>query len=123
MTSLIAPFNFRQSVSYDAERKELFHRLARRQLKLLAKALKLSTEQYDLRSNRAGIAVSGEITLHADHLYVQVSQPFGGFDSGILFRTCNGRRDYVGDRNNCVSLDLLHRPEELARQIRKVCHD
>ena len=45
----------------------------------------------------AGTAVSGEITLHGDHLYVQVSQSALGSHSGILFRTCKGRKDYVGE--------------------------
>jgi hypothetical protein len=117
-----APFDFRQSVAYDEARKPQFHRLARRQLKLLAAALRLSPNQYDLRNNRAGIAVSGEVTLHTDDLYVQASQPFGAFDSGVLIRTCQGRRDYVGGPNNFASLDLLHRPDQLALKIRQVCH-
>jgi hypothetical protein len=116
------PFDFRQSVAYDGDRKERFHRSARRQLRQLAVALGLSADQFDLRSNRAGVAVSGEITLHSETLYVQASQPFGGFDSGILIRTCAGRKDYVGGRNNFASLDLLHCPQELAQRIRQVCH-
>ncbi len=70
-------FDFRTSVAYDDVRKREFHRLARRQLGLLAKALDLPSGSYDLRSNMAGIAVSGEITLHAERIYVQTSQPFG----------------------------------------------
>ncbi len=115
-------FDFRKSVAYDRERKEQFHRLACRQLRLVAAALKLRPAEYDLRSNRAGGAVSGEVTLHSDHIYVQASQPFGGFDSGILIRRCNGRSDYLGERNHMASLDLLHRPVELAERIRQVCH-
>ena len=77
---------------------------------------------YDLRSNQAGIAVSGEIILHSDHLYVQVSQLAMGHRSGVLFRNCKGRKDYVGGPNNFASLDLLNRPDELAHWIREVCH-
>lgn len=115
-------FDFRKSVAYDGEAKSLFHTFARCQLRKLAIALRLPPHAYDLRSNKAGIAVSGEVILHADHLYVQVSQPFGGFDTGILFRTCSGRKDYVGGSNHFGSLDVLHRPDELARRIREVCH-
>ena len=68
------------------------------------------------------IAVSGEITLHADRLYVQASQSAMGHDTGILFRTCRGRKDYHGGANNFASLDLLNRPEDLARRIKEVCH-
>jgi hypothetical protein len=116
------PFDFRKRVAYDDGAKEAFHRKARRQLKLVAKALGLNPANYDLRSNRAGPAVSGEITLHADHLYVQVCQPATGWDPGVLLRTCKGRKDYVGGPNNFASLDLLNRPEDLARRIREACH-
>jgi hypothetical protein len=111
-------FDFRKRVSYDPEAKRLFHTHARRQLLGLAKALGLGDGDYDLRSNEAGIAVSGEITLHADRLYVQVSQSAMGYDSGILFRTCRDRRDYTGGVNNFASLDLLRSPNELARRIK-----
>ena len=114
-------FDFRRSVAYHAEAKRLFHSRARSQLRRLATALGLEPGSYDLRSNQAGIAVSGEITLHSDHLYVQVSQSAMGYHSGILFRTCKGRKDFVGGTNNFASLDLLNRPGELAHWIREVC--
>jgi hypothetical protein len=115
-------FDFRKSVAYNGAAKRLFHTQARRQLKKLADALGLPPDSFDLRSNKAGIAVSGEITLHAGRIYVQVSQPATGTDTGILFRTCEGRKDYVGGSNNLASLDLLHQTEELARRIREACH-
>jgi hypothetical protein len=113
------PFDFRKRVAYDAEAKRRFHRHARAQLVKLAAALGLDSPDFDLRSNEGGIAVSGEITLHTDRLYVQASQPATGGDTGILFRSCAGRRDYTGGRNNFASLDLLHRPDELAALIRR----
>jgi len=115
-------FDFRKSVAYDAEAKRIFHSRARSQLRRVASALGLKPDTYDLRSNQAGIAVSGEIILHSDHLYVQVSQSAMGYHSGVLFRTCKGRKDYVGGPNNFASLDLLNRPDELAHWIREVCH-
>lgn len=114
-------FNFRKRVAYDDDAKRLFHHHARRQLRLLADALGLARGAYDLRSNRGGCAVSGEITMHADHLYVQVCQPATGHDSGLLFRVCEGRKDYTGGRNNFASLDLLNDPGQLARTIRAAC--
>lgn len=115
----IGLFDFHKRVACDAEAKRLFHRRAQRQLIELAAALGFAPCAYDLRSNAGGIAVSGEVTLHADRLYVQVSQPATGSDTGILFRACEGRRDYTGGRNHFASLDLLHRPGELARLIRR----
>jgi hypothetical protein len=114
----IARFDFRKRVSYDPEAKRLFHAQARRRLLELAAALGFAPCAFDLRSNEGGIAVSGEVTLHADRLYVQASQPATGSDTGILFRSCRDRRDYVGGVNNFASLDLLHRPDELARRIK-----
>lgn len=120
-TQCLDRFDFRKSVAYDTARKQQFHNHARRQLRKLATYLGFRPNDYDLRANRAGIAVSGEITLHADRLYVQVSQPFGGFDTGVMFRTCEGRKDYVGGPNNFAPLDLLHEPQELAFRIRNAC--
>ena len=122
MTKMSSAFDFRRSVSYDDAAKRVFHRRAQRQLKQLAVMLGLTPDAYDLRSNQGGIAVSGEITLHADRLYVQACQPATGHDTGILFRTCQGRKDYHGGPNNFASLHLLNRPEELARRIKEVCH-
>ena len=59
--------------------------------------------------------------MHADRIYVQVSQLFTGYDSSILFRICDGREDYVGGANNFASLRLLNRPDDLARRIREAC--
>jgi hypothetical protein len=57
----------------------------------------------DVRYNAGGIAVSGDATLHGDSIYVQIS----GIDLGILYRTCNGRKDYSGGRNNWYSWGML----------------
>jgi hypothetical protein len=115
-------FDFRRPVAYDAGRKRVFHSRTRSQLRRLGAALSLEPGSYDLRSNYGGMAVSGEAILHTDHLYVQASQPVTGHDTGILFRPCKGRNDYVGGPNNFASLDLLNRPDELSRRIREACH-
>jgi hypothetical protein len=122
MINASGAFDFRRPASYDGAAKRAFHSRARRQLKCVADALGLAPRSYDLRSNQGGIAVSGEITLHAAHLYVQACQPATGQDSGVLFRTCQGRKDYCGGPNNFASLDLLNRPHELARRIKEACH-
>src|SRR5262249_45365932 len=114
-------FDFRRPASYDDQAKRAFHSHARRQLKLLADALRLPPQSYDLRTNAAGIAVSGEVAMHAGHVYVQACQPAAGQDSGLMFRTCEGSKDYHGGPNNVASLDLLNQPDELARRIRVAC--
>jgi hypothetical protein len=116
-----ARFDFRKRVPYDEDAKREFHLRARRQLRCLADALGLAPGTYDLRSNQGGIAVSGETTMHGDRLYVQACQPATGHDSGVMFRTCQGRKDYTGGLNNFASLDLLNDPGQLARTIRAAC--
>jgi hypothetical protein len=122
MSSKSTTFDFGRPVAYDAAAKRLFHSRARSQLRRLATTLGLAPGSYDLRSNPAGIAVSGEITLHTDRLYVQISQSAMGNANGILFRTCKGRKDYVGGPNNFAALDRLNTPEELAQRIWERCH-
>lgn len=114
-------FNFDASIAYASTHriKETWHANARAKLRKLAMALGLEPKSFDIRSNYAGIAVSGESTLHGDHVYIQVSQPFGGFDTGILYRRCIGRKDYTGGRNHFASLRALHDTEALAAVIER----
>lgn len=89
-----------------ARNKELFHTHGKAILRQIAKDLSYATGSYDIRSNKAGIAVSGEVTLHTDNLYIQFSKGCGaGLE--ILYRTCNGRKDYSGGRNNWLSFAEL----------------
>lgn len=100
-------FDWSKSASYDDTQKTAFHKEAKKQLKKLANELNFSAGSYDIRSNKGGIAVSGEVTLHHEDLYVQVEQSFMGNDRGILIRTCQGRKDYSGGANHFAALNLL----------------
>jgi hypothetical protein len=100
--------------------KAAFHRAAAKQLKALAHVLGWPADSYDLRSNQGGIAVSGEITLHHEHVYIQLSQPAFGGDTGILIRTCQGRRDYTGGPNHFAPLTLLDDIPGLCARVRAV---
>jgi hypothetical protein len=62
-----------KGVSYDDLAKRQFHADGRRALKRLADALGLVEAGYDLRSNKGGIAVSGEVMLHGEEVHVQLS--------------------------------------------------
>jgi hypothetical protein len=112
-------FDWYTPVAYSSPvRKRSFHATARSRLAKLAKHLEL--EVFEIRSNKAGMAVSGEITLHGEHIYVQVSQPVAGSpDSAILVRRCNGMKDYTGDRNHFFSIALLDDVSELADLIER----
>jgi hypothetical protein len=108
------------SCSYEPDRKRRFHTVARARLRRLAAELGFPPASFDLRSNQGGIAVSGEITLHHERVYVQVCQPATRADTGILIRTCEGRRDYTGGRNNFAPLSMLDEVPALAARVRTV---
>jgi hypothetical protein len=114
-------FDFRKPVAHDAAARRAFHTAVQRQLRQVAHALGLTRSQYKLRLTDGGSALSGAITLHSDSLYIQASQPSGRINAGILFRTCHGRDDPTGGENHYASLELLNRPEDLARLIKRVC--
>lgn len=86
--------------AYNPTHKGSWHHEARTRMRRLAKELGLQAGTYDIRSNQGGIAVSGEVTLHGEGVYVQVSQSTGGPSMGILYRSCEGRKDYTGGINH-----------------------
>ena len=90
--------------SYNEILKNRFHTQAKKVLKADVEALGLQEGQYDIRSNKAGIACSGEVTLHADNIYIQIGQDG---PKEILYRTCKGRKDYCGGSNNFMSAKEL----------------
>jgi hypothetical protein len=105
-----------RGVAHDADAKRTYHTEARRALKRLAAALQLADRAYEVRVCAGGPAVSGEVILHADELYVQVS--IGGYGRGeILYRRCRGRSDYVGERNHWARMAELLEPTLLARRM------
>ena len=113
-------FDFNRRCDYDADAKAAFHSTGRARMRALAKALNLAPGTYDVRSNQGGIAVSGEVTLHAENVYVQASQSSMGASMGILIRTCEGRRDYTGGHNNFAPLDALNDIPALAARVQSV---
>lgn len=116
-------FNWTKSCSYDEKQKLAFHKAARTALKRLADELGLPADSYDLRSNKAGIAVSGEVVLHLDSAYLLVSQSVMGSDKGVLIRTCNGRKDYTGGTNHFAPLAALDDPKALAALVLRISPD
>ena len=98
-----------------ALRKAAFHKEAKQFLKSLAKALALRTGSFDIRSNLGGIAVSGEITLHHERLYVQLSESALQPGVSILYRACQGRKDYSGGQNHFYAIGSLANSEGQAK--------
>ena len=94
-------------LSYNETGKIQFHNRGRRILRLIADRLGLQPGMYDIRSNMGGIAVSGEVSLHSENLYVQFAQSCLGTDWGFMYRTCKGRKDYTGGVNHWMKWEEL----------------
>lgn len=108
-----------RGVAYDAPAKRAFHAEGRRALLRLADALELAPGSYTVRSNQAGPAVSGDITLHADEIWAQLSVSLTGPDHEVCFRRVHGRDDHIGERNHWASVRELLDPARLADRIRR----
>jgi hypothetical protein len=106
------------SCAYNEVKKARFHREGGALLRKVAKLLRLKPEEYEIRWNAAGIAVSGDWTLHADDVYVQINLEI----DWVLVRTCKGRKDYTGGTNRQYPFSLLHRDgaEGLAEFVKQV---
>ena len=108
-----------RGVAYDAPAKDLFHADGRRAMQKLATALALSDSSYSIRSNRSGPAVSGEITLHGEEVWVQLSLGALGPDYEVSFRRVTGRDDYASDRRRFATIRELLNPERFAERLRR----
>lgn len=112
-------FDWNIDCAYNADRKALFHRVAKARLRLLAKKLNFDAQDYDIRSNQGGIAVSGEAILHHIGVYIVVSLG----SPGIMIRKCNGRRDFSGGPNTWLPLTELDGDlSKLADHVEKILH-
>lgn len=98
-----------------AERKKAFHREGKKFLASVAADLGLQKSDYDLRSNVAGIAVAGEVTLHTDTFYLQLCESIMGRGFSVLHRSCKHRKDYTGGSNNFVAVEALEQTERYTR--------
>lgn len=111
-----------KGVAYDERAKKLFLSDGRKALRALADALCLPDESYDIRVQRGGVAVSGDVTMHSETIYVQLSLGVMGAGREVMFRKVAGRKDFVGDRNHFASIHELIKPGTLAARIRRELH-
>jgi hypothetical protein len=115
-------FDWKADCTFNYEQKRAFHLKVKRALVALAKALGVRPTDYTLRSNMAGISVSGEITLHTNTLYIQVSQTgINGETTNVLARSCNGRKDYTGGANQWISYQFLDDIPAFVERLRGCC--
>lgn len=90
--------------SYDLPKEE-FHKKGKAFLKSLAKDLDLVKGKFEIRSNKGGDSILGEVILHSEHLYIQIHQLYQGLD--IMYRTCSGMKDYCGGSNQYLMMKNL----------------
>lgn len=88
---------------YDAAAKRRWLSTARSFAKALATQLELPKGSYEVRTNKGGIAVPGEVTLHGENLYVCIGTSMPGGELVGFARSCNGRKDYSGGVNRWLS--------------------
>lgn len=106
-----------QPYAVEPAQKQVFHEQGKRLLQQIARDLGYDNEQYDIRSNKGGTAVWGEVVFHADDLYIQL-RIGAGLD--LLYRSCSGRRDYVGKNNQWMRYTDFQQYFEVIAQLKKV---
>ena len=92
------------SASYNEPAKARFKREGMALLREVVRILRLPKGTYDLHYNAAGIACSGDCTLHADNFYVSFDLDCCNW---ILVRTCEGQKDFTGGPNRQYSFSQL----------------
>lgn len=108
-----------RGVAQDEAAKARFHADGRAAMRRLADALGLAADDYSIRSNRSGPASSGEITLHGDEVWVQLSLGAMGPDNEVCYRRVRDRRDHCGERNHWTSVRALLAPDRFAATLRR----
>ena len=98
--------------------KTAFHKEGKAMLRKLAAQLGLEHGcDFRLTSNVAGPAVCGEVTLHADRIYIQLSESCTQPGADILYRTCKTRTDYSGGPNKYVTISEFAKEDAQRRVI------
>ena len=90
-----------QPLAYDFMNKQEFARLGKKLAKFIAKSLGLPKGSYTVRWNAGGDAVSGDVILHAEHLYINFGQSCLG--NQFMYRWCQDQQDFTGGRNRWMN--------------------
>lgn len=94
------------SASYNETVKNQFRKEGMALLRKVAKILGLEKGTYSIRYNPAGIACSGDCTLHHDRVYVMFNLDICDW---VLVRSCKGQKDYTGGPNRQYRFDDLQK--------------
>ena len=108
---------FEEAPYGDPVHKQTISKMGKAALRKVAEAMGLSKADYRVDYNPGGIAVTGEVMLHTDFVYVQICHGFGHSPVTILIRACKGRKDYCGLDNNYLSVHALENPKGMAETL------
>lgn len=103
----------RRAGDFNHEVKTEWRRAATRVARQLVRDLQLPKETYEIRWVPGGPAVGGEVVLHHERIYVQISA-FWIDDCGFA-RSCKGRLDFTGGQN--ISIHNYAQALEACRDI------
>lgn len=84
-----------------AAHKEKFHLGCKNFLVALGREMGLRAEHYNLTVNAGGMAISGEVSLHADRLHMWMTHDVDEDGTHLLYRKCRSR-DHFGDAPTAV---------------------
>lgn len=111
-------------IGYHYEAKIEFEAAARQALRKVYHLLKMSPgDGPTIRFNAGGVAVSGEVTLHTDGLYVQVAQSSLGAGHEVMYRFVKSRDDYTGGQNHWASAAELEDSKEFTKKLVRVLEE
>lgn len=88
---------------YNDKAKRRWLNAARKAARSVAKDLGLAPGTFDVRTNKGGIAVPGEVTLHGETIYLCLGTAMPGGELVGFARSCQGRKDYTGGINRWIS--------------------
>lgn len=94
-------------------RKAAFKNKGLRFLQDVAKAMGLETKDRDIRFNKAGPAVSGDLVLHTDRVALYITCSFTGLAPAYC-RAVKSREDHFGSHNVTVPMARLYDVGETA---------
>jgi len=112
-----------ERISYDEELKEKYEKLVTSYFRKVAK-LSGATEKR-ISYNKAGIAVSGDVTmvLKLEGGYVYVSHSMDGFfGNKIMARRCSGMKDYTGECNQWLNIDNFKDDSLFIKNLNKIAN-
>ena len=102
---------------HKVSQKETFARIGKKIAREIAKLMELAPGTFDIRYNKAGPAVMGDLRLHTDSLYLTLEPSYSGL--GFMYRSCKSRKDYTGGTNRWAQYSELRDLPNLVKKLKQ----